>query len=155
MPKKATATKGKATAKPTKAIKKAEKKSTNAQKGPAKALSKPKKAAQADSEKKVLELGLIIDTTGSMMPWITRAKKTLNEIISNVVKACSGNLTVRVCFIGYNDFGMTPRYMIHPFTEDTEKLKTWITNNVKTVSGIPSGNDWPEDLAGGLSECLK
>jgi len=132
---------------PTKTIKK--------DKAPVKKGKKGSAKSAKETGKKVLELGLLLDTTGSMMPWINRAKKTLNEIISNVVKSCDENLTVRVCFVGYNDYGMTPRYTIHPFTDDTEKLKTWITNTVKTVSGIPSGNDWPEDLAGGLNECLK
>ena len=91
-----------------------------------------------------------MDTTGSMHPWINRAKKTLNEIISNIVKACAGNLIVRVCFVGYNDYAMNPRFTVFPFTEDTEKLKTFITDNVKLLSG----HDWPEDVAGGLRKCL-
>lgn len=65
----------------------------------------PKKAASASTKKggqKLLELGLLCDCTSSMWSWIDRAKKTLQEIISNVVSSTEG-LKVRVSFIGYRD----------------------------------------------------
>jgi len=51
---------------------------------------------------KLLELGLLLDCTSSMSTWIERSKKTLQEIISNVVSSTDG-LKVRVCFVGYRD----------------------------------------------------
>ena len=66
---------------------------------------------------KLLELGLLLDCTSSMSTWIERSKKTLQEIISNVVSSTDG-LKVRVCFVGYRDHCDTERFSISPFTED-------------------------------------
>jgi len=72
-----------------------------------------------------LELGLILDATNSMKPWIDRAKETLSEIIDNVVKESEeedpeNKLKVRVCFIGFRDHKDDERFSICPFTEDIQ-----------------------------------
>lgn len=61
-----------------------------------------KKNAKGKSQE-ILELGLLLDCSGSMSSWIERAKKTLQEIVDNIVKSSGGNLKVRVAFIGYRD----------------------------------------------------
>lgn len=91
--------------KPTKTIKKVQKKTAGS--------GKPD-----TNTSKILELGLLLDCTGSMYSWIQRAKDTLNQIIENVVKSCDGKLKVRVCFLGYRDHKDTKRFDIHPFTEN-------------------------------------
>ena len=60
-------------------------------------------SAKKKGSSKLLELGLICDCTGSMASWIARAKKTLIQIVDNVVASCDGKLKVRVNFIGYRD----------------------------------------------------
>jgi hypothetical protein len=107
----------------------------------------PLKTLPADA--KVLELGLLCDCTSSMYSWIDKAKTTLKEIISNIVKACCGNLRVRVCFIGYRDHGDSPRFSIKDFTEDIDSVKSFIQG--VSASG---GGDAPEDVVGGLKKCL-
>lgn len=77
-------------------IKKAEK--SSAKKTDVKAAAK----SSSKGASKLLELGLLLDCTSSMSTWIERSKKTLQEIISNVVESCDG-LKVRVCFVGYRD----------------------------------------------------
>ncbi len=50
-----------------------------------------------------------MDCSGSMGSWIERAKKTLQEIVDNIVKSSGGNLKVRVTFIGYRDHYNSPK----------------------------------------------
>ena len=52
-----------------------------------------------------LELGLLLDCTSSMGSWISRAKKTIHEIIDKSIKECEedGSLKCRVSFVGYRD----------------------------------------------------
>jgi len=84
-----------------------------------------------------------------MYSWIERAKKTLQEIVANVVASCEGNLKVRVTFVGYRDHCDTQRFTILPFSEDIPRVKEFISK----VQAI-GGGDFPEDVAGGLRKCL-
>ena len=77
-----------------------------------------KPAVESGTNKgKLLELGLLCDCTSSMCSWIDRAKKTLQDIISNVVSSTEG-LQVRVSFVGYRDHCDAERFSIQPFTHD-------------------------------------
>jgi hypothetical protein len=58
-------------------------------------------------------------------------------------------LKVRATFIGYRDFGDQKRFEIQPFTEDIQKVREFISKCSAT-----GGNDMPEDVAGGLKQCL-
>jgi hypothetical protein len=82
-----------------------------------------------------------------MASWIERAKKTLQEIIDNVVKSSGGNLKVRVAFIGYRDHCSSEkeRFEIQKFTEDINQVKTFIAS-VRALGG----GDTPEDIPGGM-----
>jgi hypothetical protein len=84
-----------------------------------------------------------------MASWIERSKDTLREIIDNV-KSDNPSLKVRVCFVGYRDIQDHPRFSIHEFTEDLEKVKGFI----KGVSAS-GGGEFPEDVQGGFFEALK
>jgi hypothetical protein len=66
-----------------------------------------------------------------------------------VVQSCKGNLKVRVCFVGYRDHCDTERFTILEFTDDIEKVKSFISS-VKAVGG----GDFPEDVVGGQRKCL-
>ena len=139
----------KAAPKVTKVIKKSPSKASpkkTATKKAAAAKLTPKPKAQ--KKPKLLELGLLCDCTSSMWSWIDRAKKTLKDIISNVVSSTEG-LEVRVTFVGYRDHCDRERYSIIPFTSDVEKVKDFIGN--VQASG---GGDLPEDVVGGLRKCL-
>lgn len=94
-------------------------------------------------------MGLLLDCTSSMGSWIERAKKTLIDIIKNVVDSCDGKLKVRVCFIGYRDHCDTERFSIKNFSEDIEDVKKFI-NSVQAIGG----GDFPEDVVGGMRKCL-
>ena len=99
---------------------------------------------------KYLDLGLMVDCTSSMCSWIDRAKKTLIEIINNVKASCDGKLVVRVTFVGYRDHCDSDRFAIKGFTEDLEDVKAFIQST--SASG---GGDTPEDVVGGMRQCLK
>ena len=108
-----------------------------------------KKETKKNGDSKLLELGLLLDCTSSMGSWIERAKKTLIDIIKNVVDSCDGKLKVRVCFVGYRDHCDTERFSIKNFSEDIEDVKKFI-NSVKAIGG----GDFPEDVVGGMRKCL-
>lgn len=144
MPKKAAAPKAKGKDVESKKIKKE----------PAAASRKQAKKEQVDKGKaagaaKLLELGLLCDCTSSMWSWIDRAKKTLIQIIDNVVASCDGKLKVRVCFVGYRDHKDRSRFSIIDFTDDIKAVRDFI-------SGVSAegGMDLPEDVAGGFRKCL-
>jgi hypothetical protein len=75
-----------------------------------------------------------------MSSWIQRSKDTLKEIIDNV-KSDNPDLDVRVCFVGYRDIQDKPRFSIHEFTTDLDKIKKYISG--VTANG---GGDFPEDV---------
>ena len=87
-----------------------------------------------------------MDCTGSMSSWISRSKDTLKTII-NKVKADNEGLTVRVCFVGYRDIGDKKRFEIQPFSEDLDKVKSFISK-VQADGGC----DFPEDVQGGFNK---
>jgi hypothetical protein len=142
MPKKANP-KAAAPAKPSKASKEIKKDPKTEKKA-----APPKGKAAAKTNEKLLELGLLCDCTSSMWSWIDRAKKTLQEIISNVTSSTDG-LKVRVSFIGYRDHCDAERFSIQPFSDDIAKVRDFISN-VRAMGG----GDLPEDVVGGLRKCL-
>ena len=108
-----------------------------------------KEQEKADKALKYLDLGLLLDCTGSMYSWIQRAKDTLIQIIDNVKESCDGKLKVRVSFIGYRDHCDTNRFSIKGFTENLQDMKNFIQK-------VPAngGGDCPEDITGGMRKCL-
>ena len=98
-----------------------------------------------------LEIGLLLDCTGSMGSWIDRAKKTIHEIIDKSIKECEedGSLKCRVSFIGYRDINEARRFEVKPFSDNIDEVKKYISE-VKADGGA----DEPEDMQGGLKLCL-
>ena len=99
------------------------------------------------TEAKTLDLSLICDCTGSMSGWMVRAKKTLNQIITNI-KTSHKNLKVRTSFISYRDFGNHNHFQIKEFTEDTDSVRDFISKLRNTGGGDA------EDVSGGLDKAL-
>ena len=108
---------------------------------------------QSEKQSDYLELGLILDATKSMKPWINRAKETLSEVIDSVIKESKEEgenpLIVRVCFIGFRDHKDDERFSICPFTENIQEIKDFMNNCI-----AEGGKDIPEDVVGGLKMCL-
>lgn len=144
----------KSTEKKTKVIRKETpepKKSLKGKADPLPALNKArsqKKESAKSGENRLLELCLLLDCTGSMASWIQRSKDTLKEIIDSVTAGNPG-LEVRVCFVGYRDIRDNPRFSIHEFTDDLEKIKKFIS-----AVNANGGGDFPEDVQGGFHKAL-
>ncbi len=65
-----------------------------------------------------LDLMFIIDSTGSMGPWIDACKKEINSIIE-CIRSKYMNIEIRVSIIAYRDFCDDEHVQeVFPFTED-------------------------------------
>ena len=89
------------------------------------AAKKTKDATTVDTKtgesKKVLEVCLLLDCTGSMGSWIDRSKDTLAQILTNI-KDGYPDLEVRAGFVGYRDIGESNRFSVMTFTDDLPKI---------------------------------
>lgn len=102
----------------------------------------------------VFELCIIMDSTGSMGPWIQRARETINQIIDKLIddNKDKGNTIVRVSIIGYRDFNDRGRFMEIEFNDDIEILKQFLESFVAISMEVRP--DRPEDVQGGLKLAL-
>ena len=134
-----------------KTIKKAPKtkKVTTKKKATPQRKKKTPKALPSPKKNKTLDLALICDCTGSMSSWMTRAKQTLNKIITNIKKTHK-DLKVRTSFTGYRDFTDHNHFQIKDFTEDTDSVRNFISKLSAT-----GGGDAAEDVSGGLKKTLE
>lgn len=98
-----------------------------------------------------IEIGLVLDITGSMQNWIDRAKETIIEIIDKVVKDSEeeGKVVPKISFIGYRDHFDADRFLVKPFTTNVDDIKEFISH-----AEADGGYDNPEDVVGGLKLCL-
>ena len=99
-------------------------------------------------EKTSLDLLFIMDTTGSMDPYISQVKNNLVNIINKIVLECPG-IDLNIGFIGYKDIDHTAKYYDIDFTQSYEELKKIILNVVTTP-----GYDDPEDVEGAMEMAL-
>lgn len=103
------------------------------------------------NEAPTLELSLLLDCTSSMSSWIDKVKNSLNKIIQKAIQECedAGNLSCRISFIGYRDFGHKMRFEVAGFTDNVGNVMDMISR----VKAYGNG-DVPEDMQGGLKMCL-
>lgn len=106
-----------------------------------------------------LQVAFLVDTTGSMAPYIRAVTQQIQSICSQLVSLSSGTATrssatgaskVAVGFIGYKDFCDGPdHFEIYPFSSNISTFQ-------RTVASIPAsgGGDRPEDVNGGLQMVL-
>lgn len=79
------------------------------------------------SDRRVLDLVLIMDCTASMSAWIEHSKTTLKSVIDDIVKE-NQNLKVRVAFVGFRDFGDgNDIFSIQDFSFDIPTVKSFIS----------------------------
>ncbi|CAN0297621.1 unnamed protein product, partial [Ectocarpus sp. 8 AP-2014] len=103
-------------------------------------------AAQHDPREAKVDLCFVMDCTGSMQRWIDQAKTKLLDIIDQAKKDVK-NISLRVAFVGYRDFGDKVQYESFDFHEEKNLPKLLAALNKIKAYG---GKDFPEDLAGGL-----
>ena len=97
-------------------------------------------------EDTVFELCIVLDSTGSMGPWIQRARETINQIIDKLIddNKDQGNTIVRVSIIGYRDVIDKGRFMEIEFTPEIDSLKAFL-ESFKAIS-MERKPDRPEDV---------
>jgi len=95
-----------------------------------------------------LDVCFMMDCTGSMQPYIDRARNKVKEIIEEV-KQQYPESEVKVGIVGYRDIGDYNQFEILPFTNDIPSAKTFLDKI--SASG---GNDCPEDVNGGFQNVL-
>jgi len=96
-----------------------------------------------------LDLLFICDCTGSMQPWIEKTKKSIYSII-RYIKNNNKQSNVRVGFVAYRDFHDLRRFEFINFKENIKLIYDFISQ-----LKAEGGDDWAEDLSGGLMEGLK
>lgn len=116
-------------------------------------------ADKTTTDEKVVELLFIIDLTGSMNTYVSDLRFGIDYMISAIKEAANtiieNSVDVRIAFIGYRDFTLnndpTPiaNFTIHPFTKNSENIKTFL-DRVQ----IGGGDDCPEDVYGAFKLAL-
>jgi hypothetical protein len=96
-----------------------------------------------------IDLVIVMDVTGSMGTWIAAAKDTAIKIAEET-RANFPDVSFRLGYIGYRDYGDKERFVHAPLTPDIASVRA-------VVAGVSAdgGNDAPEDVAGGLAEAAK
>ena len=102
-------------------------------------------------EETSLDLMFIMDLTGSMDPFIEKAKENVLNIINRIVIECPG-IDVYLSFIGYRDVDdiSAGDYTIIDFTKNHYQFQ----NSIKGVTASGGNGDWPEDMAWGFETAL-
>lgn len=100
-------------------------------------------------DSKTSDLLFLIDATGSMTPVIKAAKEKILEIVKKTAEAPypEDGWTLRLGFVAYRDFGISPQFLLQDFTSDAEKFRDAL-GKIQAFSG--PGPDIPEDVFGGI-----
>ena len=92
----------------------------------------------------------IIDSSGSMDPWIAACKTEMNNIIKGV-KTQFKDIKIRVAVIGYRDIcDRNGEFSIFPFNSDINEVVRFLS----TLQAYGGGGDGPEDMAGAFNHAL-
>ena len=98
-----------------------------------------------------LDLMFIMDLTGSMGIWLEEAKKSMQDIIEEILENNPGS-KIRLSFVGYKDYNSKEEkrvYSSKEFTENVQEIKDYIN-----TLGCFGGGDIPEDIVGALKHSL-
>ncbi|KAK1778531.1 hypothetical protein QBC45DRAFT_161289 [Copromyces sp. CBS 386.78] len=95
------------------------------------------------------DLLFLIDTTGSMGPYIEAAKNQMKSIVDGIGKAFLNRASIRIAVVSYKDHFDAGHLQFLDFTESTDQVRRFINN--LTADG---GGDMPEDVLGGIRRAL-
>jgi len=98
-----------------------------------------------------LDIMFIMDLTGSMGTWLNEAKKTVKNIIEEILDNNPGS-KIRLSFIGYRDFIEAKQKRIYNSIEFTEDINEF--DNFLSKLECYGGGDEPEDIVGALGVAL-
>jgi hypothetical protein len=100
----------------------------------------PARAAEAPR----IEVAFVLDSTGSMGPWIEAARARI-EAIAGDLAAGDPAPDVRFALVLYRDRGDVFVTQTHDFTRDLKKMKSWLEH-----TEADGGGDTPESVLEGL-----
>ena len=91
-----------------------------------------------------LNLLFIMDTSGSMGPYLEQAKKNIINIMNRITYENKG-INVSIGFIGYSDIHRNGEayYTNIDFTQNRTELE----KKIHSITLYGGGKDWPEDMA--------
>lgn len=116
--------------------------------------SKSKEIAQISKDCLKIDLCFVIDSTGSMGPWLEQVKTSVKEMVLQMSAECARSgiekVKFRLALLAYQDYFDPNRYDKQDFTSDLAQF-------MKVVQKLTprGGADEPEDLIGGLEQALK
>ena len=78
-----------------------------------------------------LDLAFVVDCTGSMKPWITKAREQIRVITEAIVPRVTEkfpelHLSLRYGLVAYRDFDDAGHIVTHDFTTSAEELAAWV-----------------------------
>ncbi|KAH0559113.1 hypothetical protein GP486_004325 [Trichoglossum hirsutum] len=95
------------------------------------------------------DLLFLIDTTGSMAPYINAAKEQVKSIVNDIKLAFLNEAEVRIAVVGYKDHEDSPNIQFLDFTPSADRVREFL--NELTATG---GGDAPEDVLGGIQQAI-
>lgn len=95
------------------------------------------------------DLLFLIDTTGSMGPYIEAAKRQVRDIVRDIKEAFFDEADVRIAVVGYKDHNDTDKIQFLDFTPSADTVSTFLDK--LTAFG---GGDAPEDVLGAIQKAL-
>jgi von Willebrand factor type A domain len=96
----------------------------------------------------IIDVIIVMDSTGSMQSWINSAKNTVISAFSDIRKQYP-NSTIRLGLVCYRDIGDEERFILASLTENIESIHE-VLKGVRATGG----NDTAEDVAGALDKVL-
>ena len=111
-----------------------------------------REVSQAESDRaprRALDLGFLVDATGSMGDEMTFLQSELKDIVRRV-RAVEPDLDVRISIVFYRDRGDEFVTRPLPFTRSVEKAVSFIS-----TTSADGGGDFPEDMNAGLEAMMK
>lgn len=106
-------------------------------------------AVARGSARAALDLGFLVDATGSMGDEMTFLQTELRDIVTRV-RAAEPELDIRVSIVFYRDRGDEFVTKTLPFTRDVDSAVAFMG---ATMAG--GGGDYPEDMNAGLAEVMR
>ncbi len=94
-----------------------------------------------------LDMAVVMDATTSMLPMINEARAGVDSLILFFNDISD---TMRLAFIAYRDFDNEPLFEMHPFTADTDSIRSFLFR-----LRITGGADLPEAVLDGLTACKR
>ncbi|KAK5993959.1 Alpha-protein kinase vwkA [Cladobotryum mycophilum] len=95
------------------------------------------------------DLLFLIDTTGSMSPYIDAVKSQVKSIIDDINVTFFNEAEVRIAVVGYKDHHDSPNIQFLDFTTDVNQMRSFL-DQLHAVGGL----DAPEDVLGGIRQSL-